>query len=197
MTNKSYRQLILVPTQADWQPDDRESWLAQLQQKGFLGKQLDSTFADRFSIGEYFLQFFSFMGCSPAVEFSPPDEDAIDWQRFTFISIPAALSETKWLADRQTARPACPACKKRTREWLEQKAATTRTLQCPACQSITPVCDWNWYDGGGCARQFVSIVNVYPREAIPTDHFLNLLADTTGTTWRYFYIDSALVESQN
>lgn len=177
----------------DWQPGDRQAWLAQLQQQGLLGNVIDPARADRFCIGEHFLQYFSFMGCSPAVEFTPANEQAIDWQRFTFIYVPAALPGTRWLADRQTARPACPACNKRTRDWLEQDVTTAGVLQCPACLVSSPVCDWNWYDSGGCARQFVCIVNVYPREAIPTDHFLNLLASKTGTAWRYCYIDSPLI----
>jgi hypothetical protein len=197
MTNKSYRQLILVPAQAQWQPDDRQTWLDQLQQQGFIGKNIDSSSLDRFSIGEHFLQFFSFMGCSPAVEFSPADGGVIDWQRFIFIYIPVSLFETRWLADQQTARPACPVCNKRTREWLEQDVSATGVLRCPACSASAPLCDWNWYDSGGCARQFVSIVNVYPRESIPTDHFLKLMATITKTAWRYFYIDSPLIESQN
>ena len=194
MASDSHRQLVLRPADISWQPDNRQAWLDQLRQLGFLGEQVDTRHHDRFCIGEHFLQLLSFMGCSPAVEFSPANGLDIDWHQFIYIYVPEALADTRWLADQQTARPACPACNKRTRDWLGKVTNAGDILQCPACDGSAPVCEWNWYDGGGCATQFICVVNVYPREAIPSDHFLNRLASISEVAWRYFYIDSPLIE---
>ena len=195
MTNKTYRQLILAPLLADWQIADSSGWLAKLVQCGLIGRRVDHAEPTYFRIGEQFLQYFSFMGCSPAVEFEPASDGDIDWHNFIFIHIPETLPEVKWLADEQTAKPACPLCHKRTRDWSDALQMEQLLIQCPNCSESAPVCDWNWHDSGGCARQFICIVNVYPREAIPSDHFLKLLADVCGIEWRFFYVNAPLLPS--
>ena len=195
MRIKTYRQLILVPSQADWQIAESSGWLAKLVQYGLIGRQLEQAEPRYFSIGERFLQYFSFLGCSPAVEFEPAGDGEIEWQNFIFVHVPQTLPAVTWLADEQTAKPGCPLCHKRTHDWLAALDPVQKRIQCPNCSGSTPVCDWNWHDSGGCARQFICIVNVYPREAIPSDHFLKLLADISGVEWLFFYVNAPLLPS--
>ena len=195
MINKPHRQLILIPSDINWLLEDMPALLTKLEHHGVLGQCVDTGEHDRYLIGDRFLQYFSFMGCSPAVEFEPVNEGNIDWQHFIFIHVPQTLPEIKWLVDYQTAKPTCPLCHKRTRDWPDALQQEQQVLQCPHCSAATPVCEWNWHDSGGCARQFICIVNVYPREAIPSDHFLKLLAEITGVEWRYFYVNLPLLPS--
>lgn len=163
-----------------------------MQECGLIAAPVTSTFNDRYLIGEQFLQYISFMGCSPAVEFAPDSDRSINWSDFIFIHLPETLREVKWFVDQQTAKPACPHCQKRSRTWLDTWLADENLICCQHCSMLAPVCEWNWFDAGGCTRQFISIVNVYPREAIPSDHFLKLLADISDVEWRYFYVNGPL-----
>jgi len=51
----------------------------------------------------------------------------------------------------------------------------------------------NWREFGGCARTLISLVNVYPKEAMPTENLLLQLEEQTQTAWRYFYYFGPLI----
>lgn len=181
---KIVRQLILCPRDENWQAEITYP----LQKLGLLGGPVTPEKPDHYLIGDQFLQHVSFMGCSPTVEFEPASGNPIAWDNFIFVYLPAPTKEPVWLADRQMAKPACPDCEKRTVTWQSEKGL----IHCKHCDTASSVCAWNWFDAGGCARQFICIVNVFPRESIPADHFLQQLAKLTGTNWRYFYVDAPL-----
>lgn len=166
-----------------------------LQQGGMLGQPLGEEEAEHFLIGDAFLQLFSFMGCAPSIEFQPSDPGKIDWHEFVFIQLSPVQAQPRWLVDRDNAKPACPHCQRRTREWTTHFQTETAQLRCPHCLRSEPVCQWRWFDAGGCARQFISIVNVYPRESIPTESLMSQLQEDTGVPWQYFYLNAALVKN--
>ena len=191
-----FRQLVLCPSDPAWVPASRAALITLLQQLGVLGEPLVAVVPDRFLIGDAFLQLFSFMGCAPSIEFTPKDPGKIDWREFVFIHLSSTAAQPRWLADRDNAKPACPHCQRRTRDWMQHYHASDAVLTCPHCQRTDSVCRWRWFDAGGCARQFVSIVNVYPKESLPTDTLLSQLQEATGVTWQYFYMhDSLLTDS--
>ena len=159
-----------------------------------LGPPIGERQTDRFLIGDAFLLFFSFMGCAPSIEFQPGDAGNIDWHEFVFIHLSPAFTQPRWLAERDNAKPACPHCQRRTREWLAHYQADAAQLRCPHCQRSEAVCQWRWFDAGGCARQFISIANVYPKESIPTDSLLSQLQEDTGVGWQYFYLNAPLIK---
>jgi len=188
-----YRQLLLCPSARTWIPPSRTEFVVSLQKGGVLGQAAGDPSAGRFYIGDAFLQLFSFMGCSPSIEFQPRDSAQPGWDEFVFIHLSPVQAQPLWLVDRSMAKPACPHCQRRTRDWAEHYQETTQSLRCPHCQQTETVCEWRWYDAGGCARQFISIVNVYPRESIPTDTLLSQLQDDTGVPWHYFYLNAPLL----
>lgn len=187
-----FRQLILCPEQDTWQPPSPAQFVAGLHSLGLLGQPLEQD-GGRFLIGDAFLQLFTFMGCAPSIEFTPPDPRQIDWQGFVFIHVGPVLAQPRWLVDSPSAKPACPNCQRRSRDWLQHYREDTGMLSCPHCQHAGRVCDWHWYDAGACARQFVSIVNVYPKESLPTETLLSQLQQDTGVAWRYFYLHAPLI----
>jgi len=185
---KTVRQLVLCPRDENWQAEIT----VPLQKLGLLGEPVIPEKMNHYLIGDQFLQHISFMGCSPAVEFEPASDNHIAWDSFIFVYIPAPTQESVWLADKQMAKPACPACEKRTTAWRSVYFPDEGRINCKHCDTESSVCAWNWFDAGGCARQFICIVNVFPRESIPSDHFLQQLAKLTGTNWQYFYVDAPL-----
>lgn len=164
-----------------------------LQQVGMLGQPIGDDGQARFLIGEAFLQLFSFMGCAPSIEFIPKDPDDIDWREFVFIHLSAVTAQPRWRVDRQSAKPACPHCQRRNRDWAQHYQAAEGVLACQHCQQSEAVCRWRWFDAGGCARQFVSIANVYPKESLPTEALLSQLQEETGVAWQYFYLHEPLL----
>ena len=189
----SFRQLVLCPVQDTWQAHSRAQFVASLQGLGVLGQPLGQDGEDRFTIGDAFLQLFTFMGCAPSIEFTPPDPIDIDWQSFVFIQLSPVLAQPRWLVHRACAKPACPHCQHRNRDWQQYYQDDASTLLCPHCQQTTKVCEWHWYDAGACARQFVSIVNVYPKESLPTETLLLQLQQNMGVPWQYFYLHAPLI----
>jgi hypothetical protein len=190
----AFRQLLLCPADALWVPVSRGEFITMLQHEGVLGQPIGSDTQARFLIGEAFLQLFSFMGCAPSIEFAPPDPLKPDWHEFVFIELSPVQTQARWLVDRDHAKPACPHCQRRTREWSQHYQASDAQLYCPHCQHSDTVCAWRWFDAGACARQFVSIVNVYPKESLPTDTLLSQLQQHTGVAWLYFYLHAPLIK---
>ena len=101
-----FRQLVLYPHDPQWISAASEKQIdmeAVLRSVGLIAAQVDASQAGRFYIGERFLQHINFMGCAPAIEFIPNEENDLNdtsyWQEFTFVHIPAALDEPAWFAD--------------------------------------------------------------------------------------------------
>lgn len=161
--------------------------VASLQQLGVIAQPVTADDASRYLIGEAFLQLFSFMGCAPSIEFMPPHSERPDWDSFVFIHLSSVTEQARWLVDHDSAKPACPHCQRRTRDWMSHYQPESALIHCPHCQQLASVCDWRWYDAGACARYFISIVNVYPKEAMPTEALFEQLQQTTGVAWQYFY----------
>lgn len=191
----SFRQLILCPENPEFALESSEL-VDVLAKLGLVGEAIGTTKDQRFYVGQSFLQHISFMGCAPAVEFMPPDgkpvNSSTDWDRFTFIFLPEPFITSKWVGDLQMARPVCPQCGKRISKPGEHVDTHIASLRCPHCHSQSPVCKFDWREFGGCARTMVSIVNVYPKEVIPSSNLLNQLAALTKVAWRYFYINGLL-----
>jgi len=204
----SFRQMILCPELADFTltPCELQTVLTQL---GLIGDAIDTsgettrdtTEAPRFYVGVHFLQHISFMGCAPAIEFVPPDDEqthtgeteaSTHWHQFTYIVLPQPFNKPVWQADLEMAKPACPECGKRIPRPAEYIEGSAVSLSCPHCQSQASVCEYNWREFGGCAKTMFSIVYVYPKEAIPSSNLLNRLEEHTKVSWRYFYINGPL-----
>ncbi len=192
LVETAYRQLVLCPSDSNWQPASRAELVTILQRVGMLGQLVTSAIPDRFLIGDAFMQLFSFMGCAPSIEFTPKDLHNIDWLEFVFIQLSPAQARPRWRVDKESAKPACPHCQRRIPAWIQHYHANDMILTCPHCKQSEHACRWRWFDAGACARQFVSIVNVFPKESMPTETVLLQLQQETGVPWHYFYLHAPL-----
>ena len=189
----AYRQLLFVPSQQDAQLE--QAVLANtLSALGLIGQQINAHWPQRFYIGDRFLLHLNFMGCAPALEFVPNDTNLPNWSTFTYISLYGPWLAARCLIDPMMAKPACPHCGKRHALADHARLFIDMALACPHCQTTAPIEKWDWREFGGCGRQFFSIVNVYPKEALPTQDLLNQLQEVTQLEWRYFYVHAELMD---
>lgn len=189
--SERYRQLVFRPAQPEASLVQTEL-VDILTGLGLIGEVVSPSQPRRYYIGERFLQYLNFMGCAPALEFEPAAKSAPDWSAFTFIHLPAVSTSVRCFVDSMMAKPTCPHCNKRHAMATQAQPQTEAMMQCPKCEHQARWQDWDWREFGGCARQFISIANVYPKEALPTESLLQHLREKTNFSWRYFYIHDVL-----
>lgn len=141
--------------------------------------------------GEHFLSLITFLGCSPNINLLP-----VDGENHCYISLIKASTRAKRLGFTNTAKPKCPACKKRISHWktLDGQAQAWQQADnictCDKCQTATAFGDLNWKQECGYGRCGFEIAHIYPHEAVPTDQLLNILHQFTGFLWNYCYANS-------
>ena len=188
--SQTYRQLVLYPQDSQWTPDSLEDLCVRL---GLAGARIEPADNGRFYIGEQFLQHINFMGCAPAVEFAPQPDQPPDYTRLTFIYLPKIHAEAYTVCDLDMARPVCPHCDKRITKPRQHLSADQRSLHCPFCATKSALDKFAWREFGAHARTMIGIANVYPKEAIPTEHMLQEMQRLSDTAWAYFYFNGPLI----
>jgi hypothetical protein len=182
-------RLVLTPRDPSCAPD-RRPLIHALAGAGFLGHPLTPQ-SDAYAVGEAFLHLVAFAGCAVQLEVRPgPEPD----QPFCHIRIAGPFAEPAILVGRNTRPPRCPVCRAPLRAWRDtvRDRSTAELhaepLPCPACATVSPACTWDWKETGGCARLSVSVEEVFPGEAAPTDTLMQVLDGVAQTPWRHFYI---------
>jgi hypothetical protein len=162
--------------------------LAGLTRIGLVGAAVDTGLGPGFLVGPSFLQWITFMGCSPQIELAPP----ADGGSFCCLRLLGPFAVPQLLHGADTQPPRCAACRGRLLHWqtqlprwLEQPAA--RSVACPHCAvSIRPL-DLVWRQRAGWGRLFVTVEDIFPGEAVPVPNLLAELKRATGVGWQYFY----------
>jgi hypothetical protein len=190
---RQYRQLVLCPG-GETQAVAPAQMVSTLHDLGVIADRVHPQWPHRYYIGERFLQYLTFMGCAPALEFSPADHAQPDWTAFTYVCVAPPMEAMQCYIDTQMAKPLCPHCGKRH---VLSNNVLTEQLTCPKCEKSAALDLWDFREFGGCARQFVRIVNVYPKESLPTESLLQHLYTKTQLHWRYFYINDGLHDDFN
>ena len=159
-----------------------------LRQVGLIGSIWDAKGQHRYLIGERFLQLVTFLGCAPTIELEPP---AAGKGEFCHIGISGIYAVPRFIADIRDVLPRCPRCRKRFTAWQSAvhswQADPALQTTCPDCQQSYSPMELDWRQSAGFGRVFVSIYNIYPREAIPTEALLLALGKVTHQNWDYFY----------
>ena len=191
MTSQQIHKLVLHPRHANFTLTSWDGLIARLQEVEFLDKPLNKEHQNRFLVGERFLQYITFMGCSPAVELSPPTDGSLD---FCHIHISEIYPEPRFRSASQNVFARCPQCRKRITNWgqavsLWSKDSSAVNFNCDKCAEQTSLYQLGWRHTAGFARMFIDIYSIYPQEGIPTDQFLSLLETQTEAKWDYFFTD--------
>ena len=185
-------RLILHALDPDYVPSTVAQMEQVLLQVGLIGKPWGEASQQRYLIGERFLQLVTFLGCAPAIELEPTTHGN---NEFCHVGISDLYPSARFMADTQGVSPRCPHCRKRFEDW---QATIQRwqdnpayRAQCPSCQMDLSPTELDWRQSAGFGRIFISVFNIYPREAIPTESLLQILGEATQQTWDYFYLREA------
>ena len=171
--------LVLHATDPDWTPENPEALINFLQESGLAGEVFNKD-ESSFLVGEKFLDYISFMGCSPNIKLENENGDG----KFTFVRITTTESITA-LTGKHSFAPHCPQCKKPEKNWRE--LLKDNQLTCNNCQKTSDAWLYNWRKSAGFARCFIEITDIYPKEAIPQFSLLESLEKEFGASWGYFF----------
>ena len=181
-------KLVFVAKSPEYIPENISDIVHALQHVGFLGEKWqspESVNGDRYLIGDSFLSLVTFMGCAPAIELEPSTEKP-DSTEFCHVEIEPIKSDVEFIRGSDHLISRCPHCRQRHADW----ASIPENLfyDCDKCKVETHLSEYDWKNGAGCGRFFISLHGIYPQEAIPTSHLLQILEKISDTAWTYFYI---------
>ena len=192
-TDGQYRLVFATNTQVTL-----ETLVQGLTSLGFIGDKLfEQQPTNEFCAGDTFLSSITFMGCSPYIEFEPPENlSPNDKADFCFIRFSTSdkqnvIYHTGQLRQLKTI-PRCQQCRKLISDWTlhSQKLEQAEPFPCPHCKTILNVENIDWRKASGIGNVFIEVLNVYLQEAVPTDAFIQQLENITSSSWQYFYTDS-------
>jgi hypothetical protein len=173
-------KLIFTPA-PDVPPPERLELERRLREIGFLGSAIDT---ERFLVGERFMQWVSFMGCSPWLRLAPTEDDN---EPFTHIRFQGPLKQPLLRYGNNTRPPRCPHCRRRIDEWESRLPTREGPYPCPHCGETTRLDDLVWSNDAGHGRFFIEVWEIFPGEAVPVEGLMQRLRQEGGE-WRYFYL---------
>ncbi len=178
-------QLILHPSDPTYAPESIAAVLRSLQAIGFAGPALD---AGRHRIGPRFMEWVSFLGCSPQLRLEPNATG----EPFTWLHLPAPLEGTRLIAGRNLKPPRCPHCRRTFVARSRLRSLPADPAQQARCASCGRPAQWlalDWRRSACAARWHIAITEVYESEAIPTPALLEALCQiSAGRAWGYCYV---------
>ena len=199
MTSQQIHKLVLHPRDANFSLASWAGLISRLREMEILDKPLNNSIDNslnkeqqsRFLVGERFLQYMTFMGCSPSVELTPPTDGSLDFCHIHFSEI---YPESQFRCASQNVFARCPQCRKRINNWAQavsiwSEDSSAINFNCDKCAEQVSLYQLGWKHTAGFARLFIDVVSIYPQEVIPTDQFFSLLESQTKAQWDYFYTD--------
>lgn len=175
--------LYLHPVLSDFNFSDLASFINELNAIKLTGQPLENKSAgeNSFYIGQSYLDYIAYMGCSPAIQFEARDNDS----RFCYIKIHQYKAARLINNKTQNRAPHCPHCKQAIKNWQQHLTATS--IRCDLCDTRSALEKFNWRKNGAYAQLFIEVTDIFPKEAIPQKLLLDKLASASGTDWQYFY----------
>lgn len=177
--------LVLCPSDPHWVVAEITGLVEKLRSTGFINKALDGQ--NHFLAGDRFLDYIAFMGCSPDIKLEPDNNgkpfSAVHLRQSEFIEFNRGT---------HTATPRCNNCGSPVHDWETGinawlDSGGSLLMKCGSCQQQAVPWQYNWRRSAGFGRCFIEISNIYPKEAIPQQHFLDELHAFSKVNWQYFY----------
>lgn len=181
-------KLVFHAKNPNYVPENVANIVKTLQQIGFVGAQWQSpdvVYGERYLIGNSFLSLITFMGCAPAIELEPI-EDNPESTEFCHIEIEDIKENINFVRGSEHIISRCPHCRQRHADW--KIIPESLLYACDKCNVETHLSEYDWKNTAGCGRFFINLHGIYPQEALPTLNLLQTLEKITGTEWTYFYI---------
>lgn len=191
MSGSPIYRMILFPCEAHYAPESWAILAGALQETEIIGSSFGEHQDYRFLVGDKFLQYVTFLGCSPHIELQPPADGSLNFCHFQFSQF-KQNPIFRHASNNVFAR--CPQCGKRIATWQHPVSQWRENPQCfmfacEKCHAEISLYQLSWRHTAAVARVFIDIFSIYPQEAIPTDQFMRVMQNATGEKWDYFYAD--------
>lgn len=180
-------RLVLTP----WDPyafPRLSALLEVLQGCGLIGSVLYQGLGTWW-VGEGFLSWISFTGCSPHIRMEPPPGGN---GSFCHILLEGPYATPRLLWGRNTRPPRCPNCRGVIADWPQRRASWSITphqpFHCPRCEETINALSLRWRDSGGFGRGFLVVEDIFPGEAVPVPGLFEQLGTLGAGPWHHFYI---------
>ena len=147
---------------------------------GLVGDCIDGQSQDYIPGGQ-FTDLVTFLGCSPNIALSPAEG-----AHHCFVRIPAPLSKPRLHAGANTCAPKCSRCSLVREDWGNCEHGDF----CTQCTVEERQQNLAWRRRGLLSCWVISLVNIYPHEAVPSSQLLTLLGDVSGVEWGYAYLQA-------
>jgi len=156
--------LYLYCTDLDYFPDDYTAFIKSCQEKALLGKPSNNLGVNHYFVGDDFLHYVSFLGCSPYLKVYPDDEKDTD---YCSAYIPDTPQAARFLASQQVTAPRCPSCKKAIHPGYDilaawEKDKNNNTVQCQHCDQVCHLFELDWRKNAGFINFAIAISNIFP-----------------------------------
>ncbi|MET0091597.1 MAG: hypothetical protein ABW068_16540 [Candidatus Thiodiazotropha sp.] len=181
-------RLILTPQSPYWALEDTSPLIERLQDIGLIDQPRVNR-PNHYLLGDNFMQWISFMGCSPFIRMEPGQDN----EPFCQLIVDVPTPRPKLLTGRNTTPPRCANCRKRLTDWRNtfaswERESTGWLAKCPHCGQTQDPATYDFRQTAGCGRLFLFIDNIFPQEAIPTAGLLDhLQAVSENQPWHYFF----------
>lgn len=161
-----------------------------------ISKPLIKDNKEYFLAGDNYLDYISFLGCSPCLNFEPAQNITLsllketiadlNYIQFYFNSGSYCFKKTPF-----GVKAVCPLCKTKIKEWKElitnwENNSNPDTI-CPQCHQVISIINIDWKKTAGFFQTAILLYGVQAELAIPTDNFLTQLENITRVKWHYFY----------
>lgn len=180
-------RLILHPANPAHTVSDVTRLISAMQDAGLMA---DNLTAERYRAGKSFVELVVFLGCSPNISLHPQESDS-----YCYIEIPPPQANSTCLGYTLSAVPRCPQCKTKLPHWqqIDNWMSGTTLCHCPQCNTATPMQDLKWRQECAWGRCGISIYNIHPFEAVPSEQLLQRLQSHSGFEWHYSYANNQKV----
>jgi len=188
--------LILNPVKPLDLTQYKHSIIKALSELNIIGNSIIKDNNDYFFAGEHYLQYISFLGCSPYLNFEPKTDIALsdlqdtlpdlNYVQFNFNSTHYSFNKTEF-----GVKAICPVCKSKIIQWQglidTWEKDNKPKLPCPQCKQTISILDINWRKTAGFYLSAILFYGIQSELAVPADNFLTRLEDITNSKWRYFF----------
>lgn len=182
--------MAFYPKSLNFKPKDSDEFVSKLQADGFIGVPFRSNQQQGFLIGDDFFKLITFLGCSPNIETTPP-EQLSDWGNFCYIEI-QTFTSPQYFKGLNLPKCSCPNCTSRVAKLLpelSQWCPESQSITCPKCQQNNLIENLNWRHGAGFGQFIIKVNSIFPNEAVPTDRLVHMLDSISDVHWDYFYFE--------
>ena len=160
--------------------DDPGVLVKAMSELGLVGINLDQSLSD-YLPGDRFLEHITFLGCSPNIALSPEEGTQYCYIRFAQMRPSPVL-----YASTNTVPPRCRQCEQVMHDWRNASDPGF----CNRCSVEARQDNLMWRRQGALSRWVIEILNIYPREAVPSVLLLRTLENVSGVEWRYAYLQA-------